>query len=91
MKVEILEEHHPAGLVMREFLGLAEVSQILVIGHSQSPSAANEWSYVSAPKLQCVYTLSLSHLTSHPPIPVGKGLRESGPSNTTDRPGRLSS
>ena len=32
MKVKILEEHHPAGLGMREFLGLAEVSQILVIG-----------------------------------------------------------
>ena len=32
MKVEILEEHHPVGLATREFLGLAEVSQILVIG-----------------------------------------------------------
>ena len=32
VKVKILEEHHPAGLAMREFLGLVEVSQVLVIG-----------------------------------------------------------
>ena len=59
--------------------------------HSQSLLAANKWSYVSAPKLQCVYTLSLLHSTSHPPVPTDKGLGESGSSNTTDRPGRLSS
>ena len=58
---------------------------------SQSPSAANKWSYISAPKLQCVYTLSLSHSTSHPPVPTGKGLGESGLPNTTDQPGCLSS
>ena len=31
MKVKILEEHHPAGLTTREFLGLMEVSQVFVI------------------------------------------------------------
>ena len=32
MKVKILEEHHPVGLMTREFLGLTEVSQVFVIG-----------------------------------------------------------
>ena len=31
MKVKILEEHHPANLATRKFLGLAEVSQVFVI------------------------------------------------------------
>ena len=31
MKVKILEEHHPAGLTTREFLGLTEVGQVVVI------------------------------------------------------------
>ena len=31
MKIKILEKHHPTGLTTREFLGLAEISQVLVI------------------------------------------------------------
>ena len=31
VKVEILEEHHPAGLTTRKFLGLVEISQVFVI------------------------------------------------------------
>ena len=31
VKIKVLKEHHPMGFVVREFLRLAEVSQVLVI------------------------------------------------------------
>ena len=35
MEVEILEEHHPVGLVAGQFLGLVEVHEIVMI-HEES-------------------------------------------------------
>ena len=49
--------------------------RIIAMRHSQSLLAANEWSYVSAPKLQCVYTLSLLHLVHHHLYLTSKGLK----------------